>query len=174
MRALLAAALLCAASNAHAEVASCYGAESGRQTASSERFDWRAMIAAHRTRSRIMRGLNSFRGRFTIASRLRTIDCQPPCPVDPASAGQPISSFLIAFQAISGSRFGNGFGVHTTDICSGFRVKKEGQQFIERDVTLASPCDWTAYRPATRTRGDATPPTPRWSVPENLGRRSCR
>jgi rare lipoprotein A len=49
MRAFLAAALLCAASTAHAEVASCYGAESGTQTASGERFDWHAMTAAHRT-----------------------------------------------------------------------------------------------------------------------------
>jgi rare lipoprotein A len=49
MRAFLTAALLCAASSAHAEIASCYGAESGRQTASGERFDWRAITAAHRT-----------------------------------------------------------------------------------------------------------------------------
>lgn len=50
MRAVLAAAMLCvAASSGHAEIASCYGAESGRRTASGERFDWNAMTAAHRT-----------------------------------------------------------------------------------------------------------------------------
>jgi rare lipoprotein A len=41
MRAIFAVAMLCiAASPALAEIASCYGAESGRQTASGERFDW--------------------------------------------------------------------------------------------------------------------------------------
>lgn len=49
MRSLFAAALLCAAAaTAHAEIASCYGPESGRRTASGERFDWNAMTAAHR------------------------------------------------------------------------------------------------------------------------------
>jgi rare lipoprotein A len=54
MRVLVAAAMLCAFVDAcHAEVASCYGAESGRQTASGERFDWRCpndqCTAAHRS-----------------------------------------------------------------------------------------------------------------------------
>lgn len=50
MRAIFAAAMLCVAvSPALAEIASCYGAESGRQTASGERFDWHAMTAAHRS-----------------------------------------------------------------------------------------------------------------------------
>jgi rare lipoprotein A len=51
MRAILATALLSllGIAIAHAEVASCYGPESGRQTASGERFDWNAMTAAHRT-----------------------------------------------------------------------------------------------------------------------------
>jgi rare lipoprotein A len=49
-RALLAAAMLCvAAATAHAEIASCYGPESGQRTASGERFNWHAMTAAHRT-----------------------------------------------------------------------------------------------------------------------------
>ena len=47
---LLAAALLCAGGAiAQAEIASCYGPESGRRTASGERFDWHAMTAAHRS-----------------------------------------------------------------------------------------------------------------------------
>jgi rare lipoprotein A len=50
LRALLAAALVCAGGAiAHAEIASCYGPESGRRTASGERFDWHAMTAAHRS-----------------------------------------------------------------------------------------------------------------------------
>jgi rare lipoprotein A len=53
MRAFIAAMIVCAfAGAARAEIASCYGAESGRQTASGERFDWRCpsgqCTAAHR------------------------------------------------------------------------------------------------------------------------------
>jgi rare lipoprotein A len=50
MRAILATLFFCALlSAAHAETASYYGAESGRHTASGERFDPNAMTAAHRT-----------------------------------------------------------------------------------------------------------------------------
>jgi rare lipoprotein A len=51
MRAILATALFCllGVASTRAEIASCYGPESGRQTASGERFDWNAMTAAHRT-----------------------------------------------------------------------------------------------------------------------------
>jgi rare lipoprotein A len=50
MRAILATLLLCALlTAAQAETASYYGAESGRRTASGERFDPSAMTAAHRT-----------------------------------------------------------------------------------------------------------------------------
>ena len=50
MRAILATLFFCALlSTAHAETASYYGFESGRHTASGERFDPNAMTAAHRT-----------------------------------------------------------------------------------------------------------------------------
>ena len=50
MRAILATLSFCAfLTAAHAETASYYGAESGRHTASGERFDPNAMTAAHRT-----------------------------------------------------------------------------------------------------------------------------
>ena len=50
MRAILATLFFCALlTAAHAETASYYGAESGRHTASGERFDPNAMTAAHRT-----------------------------------------------------------------------------------------------------------------------------
>jgi rare lipoprotein A len=50
MRAILATLFLCLLPPpAHAETASYYGAESGRHTASGERFDPNAMTAAHRT-----------------------------------------------------------------------------------------------------------------------------
>jgi Lytic transglycolase len=50
MRAVLATVFFCALhSAAHAETASYYGFESGRHTASGERFDPNAMAAAHRT-----------------------------------------------------------------------------------------------------------------------------
>ncbi|MGD0026113.1 MAG: septal ring lytic transglycosylase RlpA family protein [Xanthobacteraceae bacterium] len=53
MRAVLAALIFClffaAAFPAQTEVASWYGAESGRHTASGERFDPSAMTAAHKT-----------------------------------------------------------------------------------------------------------------------------
>ena len=50
MRAILATLFFCALlSAAHAETASYYGSESGRHTASGERFDPNAMTAAHRT-----------------------------------------------------------------------------------------------------------------------------
>jgi rare lipoprotein A len=50
MRAILATLFLCALlPAAHAETASYYGFESGRHTASGERFDPNAMTAAHRT-----------------------------------------------------------------------------------------------------------------------------
>jgi rare lipoprotein A len=50
MRAILATLLLCLLlPAAHAETASYYGFESGRHTASGERFDPNAMTAAHRT-----------------------------------------------------------------------------------------------------------------------------
>ena len=50
MRAILATLFLCLLLPvAHAETASYYGLESGRHTASGERFDPNAMTAAHRT-----------------------------------------------------------------------------------------------------------------------------
>jgi rare lipoprotein A len=50
MRAILATLVLCLfVSAAQAETASYYGFESGRRTASGERFDPNAMTAAHRT-----------------------------------------------------------------------------------------------------------------------------
>lgn len=50
MRAILAAAMLCAASIAHAEVASCYGNEHGQlRTAAGARYDPWGLTAAHRT-----------------------------------------------------------------------------------------------------------------------------
>ena len=50
MRAILATLFFCALfTAAHAETASYYGFESGRHTASGERFDPNAMTAAHRT-----------------------------------------------------------------------------------------------------------------------------
>jgi rare lipoprotein A len=50
MRAILATLFLCLLlPAAHAETASYYGFESGRHTASGERFDPNAMTAAHRT-----------------------------------------------------------------------------------------------------------------------------
>lgn len=50
MRAILATLFFCALlPAAHAETASYYGWESGRHTASGERFDPNAMTAAHRT-----------------------------------------------------------------------------------------------------------------------------
>jgi rare lipoprotein A len=50
MRAILATLFLCLLlPTAHAETASYYGWESGRHTASGERFDPNAMTAAHRT-----------------------------------------------------------------------------------------------------------------------------
>jgi peptidoglycan lytic transglycosylase len=50
MRAILATLVLCLfVSAARAETASYYGFESGRRTASGERFDPNAMTAAHRT-----------------------------------------------------------------------------------------------------------------------------
>jgi len=50
MRAILATLFFCALlPAAHAETASYYGFESGRHTASGERFDPNAMTAAHRT-----------------------------------------------------------------------------------------------------------------------------
>jgi rare lipoprotein A len=50
MRAILATLFLCLLlPAAHAETASYYGLESGRHTASGERFDPNAMTAAHRT-----------------------------------------------------------------------------------------------------------------------------
>src|ERR1700730_5880072 len=50
MRAILATLFFCASlPAAQAETASYYGAESGRHTASGERFDPNAMTAAHRT-----------------------------------------------------------------------------------------------------------------------------
>ena len=50
MRAILATLFFCALlPAAHAETASSYGSESGRHTASGERFDPNAMTAAHRT-----------------------------------------------------------------------------------------------------------------------------
>jgi rare lipoprotein A len=50
MRAILATLSFCALlTAAQAETASYYGAESGRHTASGERFDPNAMTAAHRT-----------------------------------------------------------------------------------------------------------------------------
>lgn len=50
MRAILATLFFCALlTAAQAETASYYGAESGRHTASGERFDPNAMTAAHRT-----------------------------------------------------------------------------------------------------------------------------
>jgi rare lipoprotein A len=50
MRAILATLFLCLLPPpAHAETASYYGSESGRHTASGERFDPSAMTAAHRT-----------------------------------------------------------------------------------------------------------------------------
>jgi len=52
-RALFGAALCCVSSSAKAEsfagIASFYGNESGRKTASGERFDEHAMTAAHRS-----------------------------------------------------------------------------------------------------------------------------
>jgi rare lipoprotein A len=51
MRALLAAAMLCAATIAHADIASIYGGSDGycnKPTASGERFDCSAMTAAMR------------------------------------------------------------------------------------------------------------------------------
>jgi rare lipoprotein A len=50
MRAILATLFFCLLlPSAHAETASYYGFESGRHTASGERFDPNAMTAAHRT-----------------------------------------------------------------------------------------------------------------------------
>jgi rare lipoprotein A len=50
MRAILATLFFCVSlTAAHAETASYYGSESGRHTASGERFDPNAMTAAHRT-----------------------------------------------------------------------------------------------------------------------------
>lgn len=85
MRALIAAAILCAVSApaSAGDVASFYGsAHHGRKTASGERFNMHAMTAAHRSLSFETRVLVTYRGRSVIVRindrgpfiRGRTID----------------------------------------------------------------------------------------------------